>query len=91
MPNYTLTISDTDKIALDTVINPHNMGIGTWAQNALSERARLAKLKIVSLGIRDLDRLKVLMIISESKKHMIKKHSKKMIPIYGCILQGGME
>ena len=47
MPNYTLTISDTDKIALDTVINPHNMGIGTWAQNALSERARLAKLKIV--------------------------------------------
>ena len=26
--NYTLTISDTDKIALDTVINPHNMGIG---------------------------------------------------------------
>ena len=47
MPNYTLTISDTDKLALDTCINPHNMGIGTWAQNALSERARLAKLKIV--------------------------------------------
>ena len=26
-----------------------------------------------------------------NKRHMIKKHSKKMIPIYGCILQGGME
>jgi hypothetical protein len=48
MPNYTLTISDTDKIALDTVINPHNMGIGTWAQNALSERARLAKIQITN-------------------------------------------
>ena len=48
MPNYTLTISDTDKLALDTVINPYNMGIGTWAQNALSERARLAKIDIVN-------------------------------------------
>lgn len=47
MPNYTLTISDTDKLALDTCINPHNLGIGTWAQNALSQRARIAKLKIV--------------------------------------------
>ena len=47
MPNYTLTISDTDKLALDTCINPYNLGIGTWAQNALSQRARLAKLKIV--------------------------------------------
>ena len=50
-----------------------------------------SKIKNSKSWHRDLDRLKVLMIISENKRHMIKKHSKKMIPIYGCILQGGME
>ena len=47
MPNFTITISDTDKLALDTVINPHHLGIGTWTQNVISERARLAKIDIV--------------------------------------------
>ena len=32
MPNFTITITDTDKLALDTVINPHHLGIGTWTQ-----------------------------------------------------------
>ncbi len=48
MPNYTLTISDTDKLALDTVINPHHLGIQPWAQNVLSDRARIAKIDIVN-------------------------------------------
>ena len=48
MPNYTLTISDTDKLALETVINPHHLGIQSWAQNSLSNRARIAKEVIVN-------------------------------------------
>ena len=39
MPNITVTITDTEEKCLNTVM----VGIGTWTDNAVKNRARIAK------------------------------------------------
>ena len=44
MPNITVTITDTEEKCLNTVM----VGIGTWADNFVTNRARIAKEDIIS-------------------------------------------
>ena len=44
MPDITVTITDTEKKCLDTVM----VGIGTWADNLVTNRARIAQEDICS-------------------------------------------
>tara|TARA_B100000287_G_scaffold386911_1_gene395094 strand:- start:4 stop:258 length:255 start_codon:yes stop_codon:yes gene_type:complete len=44
MPNITVTITDTEEKCLNTVM----VGIGTWTDNAVKNRAREAKENIIS-------------------------------------------
>ena len=44
MPNITVTITDTEEKCLNTVM----VGIGTWTDNAIKNRAREAKEDIIS-------------------------------------------
>ena len=44
MPDITITITDDEKLCLDNVM----VGIGTWAHNAVTNRARKAKKDILS-------------------------------------------
>ena len=44
MPNITFTITDDEKLCLDSVM----VGIGTWAQNAVMDRAYKAKKELLS-------------------------------------------
>ncbi len=44
MPNITVTITDTEEKCLNTVM----VGIGTWTDNAVKNRAREAKEDIIS-------------------------------------------
>ena len=45
MPDITISITDTEKKALETVM----IDIDDWADNAVTNRARIAKLEIISL------------------------------------------
>ena len=45
MPDITICITDTEKKALETVM----IDIDDWADNAVTNRARIAKLEIISL------------------------------------------
>ncbi len=42
MADYTISISDSEKRALETVINPGTPGIRTWAEDTLKWRAHKA-------------------------------------------------
>tara|TARA_Y100001963_G_scaffold124935_1_gene176170 strand:- start:48 stop:302 length:255 start_codon:yes stop_codon:yes gene_type:complete len=42
MPNITVTITDTEEKCLNTVM----VGIGTWADNFVTDRARIAQEEI---------------------------------------------
>ena len=44
MPNITVTITDTEEKCLNTVM----VGIGTWADNVVTNRARIARDEILS-------------------------------------------
>ena len=44
MPDITITITDDEKLCLDNVM----VGIGTWAHNSVTNRARKAKKDILS-------------------------------------------
>ena len=44
MPDITITITDDEKLCLDNVV----VGIGTWAHNAVTNRARKAKKELLS-------------------------------------------
>ena len=44
MPNITVTITDTEEKCLNTVM----VGIGTWTDNAVKNRAREAKDEIIA-------------------------------------------
>ncbi len=44
MPNITFTITDDEKLCLDSVM----VGIGTWAHNAVTTRAYKAKKELLS-------------------------------------------
>ena len=44
MPNITVTITDTEEKCLNTVM----VGIGSWADNFITDRARIAKDEIIS-------------------------------------------
>ena len=44
MPNITVTITDTEEKCLNTVM----VGIGTWTDNLVTDRARIAKDEIIS-------------------------------------------
>ena len=44
MPNITVTITDTEEKCLNTVM----VGIGTWTDNFVTDRARRAKEEIIS-------------------------------------------
>ena len=44
MPNITVTITDTEEKCLNTVM----VGIGTWSENAIKNRARKAKDNIIN-------------------------------------------
>ena len=45
MPDITISITDTEKKALETVMTD----INDWTDNAVTNRARIAKLEIISL------------------------------------------
>ena len=44
MPDITITITDDEKLCLDNVM----VGIGTWAHNAVTNRAYKAKKELLS-------------------------------------------
>ena len=44
MPDITITITDDEKLCLDNVM----VGIGTWAHNAVTNRARKAKTELLN-------------------------------------------
>tara|TARA_Y100001973_G_C5154058_1_gene309744 strand:- start:43 stop:303 length:261 start_codon:yes stop_codon:yes gene_type:complete len=46
MADYTISISDNEKRALETVINPGTPGIRTWAEDTLKWRAHKAASQI---------------------------------------------
>lgn len=46
MADYTISISDSEKRALETVINPGTPGIRTWAEDTLKWRAHQASNQI---------------------------------------------
>ena len=46
MADYTISISDSEKRALETVINPVTPGIRTWAEDTLKWRANKASSQI---------------------------------------------
>jgi len=46
MADYTISISDSEKRALETVINPGTPGIRTWAEDTLKWRAHNASNQI---------------------------------------------
>ena len=44
MPNITVTITDTEEKCLNTIM----VGIGTWADNVVTNRARIVQDEILS-------------------------------------------
>ena len=48
MPDITITITDTQKKILDTVISGGVAGIGTWAENFTSVRSKKEESKIIA-------------------------------------------